>query len=168
MTFDFQLSEKDFIDAQRTHLRKRYAKAGIVSIVGFGCLVLLGIVGGVLWLIDRNSQIAKQMTPLTILVMIGCLLMLWVWSGLPYRQQFRKIRALQLPMQISVTDTEISYESQNGQSKISWSAIEAWRESKSIFMLYTQPSVFSILPKRVLNADEITAFRALTSKVGKS
>ena len=109
------------------------------------------------------------MAPMTIVVMIVCLLIVWIWSGLPYRQQFRKIRALQLPMQISVTDSEISYTSPNGQSKSLWAAIEAWRESKNIFMFYTQPNLFYVLPKRVMNADEITAFRELLlSKVGKS
>jgi hypothetical protein len=169
MTFNFQLNENDFADAQRSHLRKRYGKVGIVPLVGFGLLVVLGLVGGVSWLIDQKSEAARQMAPMAILLVLFSLITLWPWSGIPYRRQFRKIKALHLPIQISVTDTEISYASQNGQSKISWSAIEAWRESKSIFMLYTQPSVFSILPKRVLNADEITAFRELlTSKAGKS
>ena len=64
-------------------------------------------------------------------------------------------------MQLTLTESEILYTSANGQSRILWRAIERWQECKANFMLYTQPRLFHILPKRVMQSDQIAACREL-------
>jgi len=92
---------------------------------------------------------------------MGFLFFLFTFSRISHRRRFRKIKALQLPVQINLDDEGIAYASANGQSKISWRAIEAWSESDRVFLIYTQPNLFYVVPKRVLVADPIAELRML-------
>jgi hypothetical protein len=168
MTFDFQLNEDDFVEAQRNHLRKQYGKIRMVPLIGFSLLVVLGVIGGISWLIDQKSGAAMQMAPLALFITIFGSIVLWPWLGISFRRQFRKIRALQLPIHLDADENGILYTNGNGQSKSSWEALEDWREAKGCFMLYTQPNLFFVLPKRSMEPQQILAFRELvSSKVRK-
>lgn len=167
MTFDFQLTEDDFVDAQLSYVRSQYRKPK--TAIPLAMFALLAILGCALALFDPRSKSARQLAPMVILVIVGAAILAYLFSGHPFRKQFRKIRALHMPLQITLTDSEIVYTSESGQSKTGWEAIERWQESKGSFMLFTQPRVFFIVPKRVMQPEQVVACRELlTARTGKT
>jgi hypothetical protein len=169
MTLDFQLNEDDYVDAQQTHLRKSLrGLSGILPAI-FALMALLGIIGLVFWLIQPSNEMGRQLAPMSGFVVLVITMGFYVRSGLLYRRQFRKIKALQRPMQMAFDNDEIVYTSPTAQAKILWSAFEDWRESKNSFLLYPQPRMFYIVPKRAIQADQIPAFRSiLEARIHKS
>ena len=159
MTFDFELTEDDFVDAQLSFVRSQYQKPKVA--IPLAIFALLAVVGCICLLIDPRSQSARQFAPMVYLVIAGAAILTYLFSGHPFRRQFRKIRALHAPLQVTLTDSEIVYTSENGQSKTNWGAIERWQESKGSFMLFTQPRVFFIVPKRVMQPEQIVVCREL-------
>ena len=82
-------------------------------------------------------------------------------TGFFYRKRFQKIKAFKMPMEVKVEDEGITYTSAHSQSKLLWSAFEKWLESGKNFLMYTQPNLFFIVPKRALSEEQISAFRDL-------
>jgi len=166
MTFDFELTEDDFVDAQLSYVRSQYRKPKIA--IPLAVFALFAIVGCIFSLIAHRSQSARQFAPMVFLVIAGAVILAYLFSGHPFRRQFRKIRALHVPLQITLSDSEIVYTSENGESKTGWGAIERWQESKGSFMLFTQPRMFFIVPKRVMQPGQIVACRELlTARIAK-
>ncbi|MCW5869797.1 MAG: YcxB family protein [Candidatus Eremiobacteraeota bacterium] len=67
--------------------------------------------------------------------------------------------------QIDEKGLELAGAHANGLTK--WSGIVRWLESADLFLVYPQPRLFFILPKRALQPDEIAEFRdRLINEVG--
>jgi hypothetical protein len=166
MTFNYQLNEDDFAAAQACHLRNYLKKPTARILVAIGALMILsGAVVLVQALLAHNSRALLQIAPYTILVLVWLVWLTRMFSsGSMFRKQFRKIRSLQLPMQLLLTESELRYTSANGETTAAWHAIERWQECKLNFMLYTQPRLFFILPKRVMQPEEIAAMRELLAR----
>jgi hypothetical protein len=72
-------------------------------------------------------------------------------------------------MELTIGEDEIAYKNERGDSRTKWSALEDWQESKSLFLLYPQPRMFFIVPKRVMQPDQIAALReSLIAKIQKT
>ena|ERR1700674_4620875 len=164
MTFQFQLTEDDFVDAQLTHLRKTMAPSRWKLVLRLGIPVTFLICSAALTvvaLVNHDMQLIKQVAPAGY-VFLGLLLVtLYVWSGIPFRVQFRKLKAWHRPMEMVVGDDAVSYTSPTGEGRSRWEAFEAWRESKKSFLLYPQPRIFFIVPKRAMQPDQISVLREL-------
>lgn len=46
-------------------------------------------------------------------------------------------------------------------AKIGWSNLQKWGESKTVFLVYPQSTIYNIYPKRLFKQDEIDEFRDL-------
>jgi YcxB-like protein len=168
MTFDFQLTEDDFVDAQRFHLRTYVLTKwkGRLLVFVF-VLAIAGTIGAVAYaLIDGDMQLMRQLSPFLLLVLLWLFLTVRVyWSGAIFRKKFRKFRALNDLQQVTLTESEILYTSVKGQSRIVWQGLEAAHESNGNFLFYTQPGLFYPLPKRVMQPEQIIACRELMLRV---
>lgn len=171
MTFNYQLNEDDFAAAQACHVRSYYKKPRARIFLAMAALMIFsGATVVIQSMLRKDTEALIRTAPF---VVLGLLWIAWfarmLSSGSMFRKQFRKIRALQLPLQIVLTESGISYSSANGESRADWRAIERWQECKSNFMFYTQPRLFYILPKRIMQPEEIIATRELlASKVTQS
>src|SRR5262249_55632025 len=161
MNLQFQLNENDYVDAQLAHMRKSLAARSSFSLWAGGFIIILTTIAVIVGLIDGSTEFGRQLAPMGGLVLLVVFMILYIRSGIPYRRQFRRIKSLQMPMQLVIGNDEIAYTNANGQSKMLWSTFEDWRESKISFLLYSQPRLFYIVPKRAIPADQIPAFRSL-------
>jgi hypothetical protein len=165
MTFNYDLTADDFVQAQHLFLRKTLGKRfGLVLIV-FVFLVILGIYCLWGWLSGKNPP-ATGLWAADVGVLFTYV---WIWSGIPWKKEFRRTRALHSSMELTVGEDEIAYKNERGDSRTKWSALEDWQESKSLFLLYPQPRMFFIVPKRVMQPDQIAALReSLIAKIQKT
>lgn len=84
------------------------------------------------------------------------------------RNQFAKSPALREPRRIEFNDEGVKTDSEIASSQVSWKAILRYVESKDAFLLYTSPACFAIVPKRVLQAEQVDELRRLfQTHIGK-
>jgi hypothetical protein len=107
----------------------------------------------------------SQLVPSWIFLAVMFLLMVLLRSGmLPrvlHRMQFNRLRALHGPIHFEARDSDIFYRTRTSESTTKWEAFEKWEESKGGFLLYVQPRLYLLVPKRVLDGAQIAAFREL-------
>ncbi|HEY6304903.1 MAG TPA: YcxB family protein [Candidatus Angelobacter sp.] len=157
MKAEFQLTADDYVDAQRTHMRKTLGKKKVLIFAFYAFAGILYI-----WaFIDRSPQLFLQLRPFGYVALGSAVLIAGICSGIPYRWQFREIQALHSTFTIEAGPEGLNFTGARGQSQARWEAFEDFRESKTNFLIYTQPRLFFVIPKRALQPEDTKAFREL-------
>ena len=156
MTANYLLTADDFADAQFTHIHKILGKKVILIYVLIAAFLLSSIA-----FFSNDPGIWQQVKPFWVFGAFLTAFYVLVWSGYLSRRQFKKIKALHQPVSMTADDDGIMLSSARGEGKTNWAAYETWRESKVSFLLYPQPAMFYIIPKRALGGEGVTAFRDL-------
>lgn len=156
---EFQLTSDDYAEAQLDHFTKVQAKKLILYILVLGAALV-----GFLLIALTDPARRDQMVPAWIF--LGIVLLFWILlrSKVFYRMQFNRTKALHGPIHFEASDGGVVFRSPRGESTTKWEGLEKWRESKGSFLLYTQPRLFFVVPKRVLDIDQVTALRELLSR----
>ncbi len=167
MILNFQFTLDDYRNAVRTHYRKgasAYRRWMLRLVLAIGVLLLLA---GVLMVITRQSRLSAALPPL----FLGAA---WIWIGmgkiyqLSARSQFVKNPALRVPRRVEFNDDGVTTDAGIASSQASWKAYLRYVESKDTFLLYTSPACFAIIPKRVLQPEQVNDLRRLLqTHVGK-
>lgn len=66
------------------------------------------------------------------------------------KKQYQQNRALRSEIIMCLSKYEIEFKGGTGESKLKWSDIHKWRQSKDIYLLYITSNMFHIIPSRVL------------------
>jgi hypothetical protein len=160
MTIHFQFTLEDYQDAFRAHLRKGASASvrwmlKIITVAGF-LLIAMGIV----MLATGQRNLSTWLTP----GVLGCL---WVWigTGRNYRRvaksQFTKNPALRQPRTVEITSDGIKTDAGIASGDTRWAAYLNFVESDKVFLLYTSPGCFVIIPKRVLQTSQTDELREI-------
>jgi hypothetical protein len=167
MIVNFQFTLDDYRNAFRTHYRKgasAYTRWMLKLTLIIGVLLLLA---GVLLVITGQRALGVVLPP----VLVGAL---WTWLGmgktylLSARSQFKKSPVLREPRRIEFSDDGVKTDSGIASSQVSWKAILRYVESSDTFLLYTSPACFAIVPKRVLQPEQVIELRQLfQTHIGK-
>lgn len=99
------------------------------------------------------------------LVSIG--LLLFAQWGSPYfnaRRQFRNTPSAQGLITLKVQDEGLHFHSPNTDASVSWEHYIKWIENGSIFVLFSSPLIFVIIPKRAFDADQLPRFKDILRK----
>jgi hypothetical protein len=153
----FQLTPDDYVDAQRTHLRKVLGKKTILLFAIPTLALALYAWAFIHW----SPQFFLQLKPFGYVALGVVFLIAYFWSGFPFRVQFRKISALHSPYQVEAGPEGMNFTSVIGHTHQLWQGFEDFQESKRNFLLYTQRNLFFIVPKRALQPEEVSSFREL-------
>ena len=153
---EFQLTSDDYAEAQLNHFIQHLGKKLILYIFVLGAALAVTLL---IALTDPAKR--SEMLPAWIFFGAVLLLIFLLRSKVLYRMQFNRTKALHFPINFEAGDGGVVFRSQRGESTTRWEAFEKWRESKSSFLLYTQPRLFFVVPKRVLDIDQVAALREL-------
>jgi hypothetical protein len=77
------------------------------------------------------------------------------------RSQFAKNPVLREPRRVEFSDAGVKTDSGIASSQVSWKAFLRYVESIDTFLLYTSPACFVIVPKRVLQTEQVSELRRL-------
>jgi hypothetical protein len=167
MIVNFQFTLDDYRNAVRTHYRKgasAYRRWMLRLVLVIGVLLLLA---GILMVITRQGPLTTALPPL----FLGAA---WTWIGtgkiylLSARNQFVKIPAVRGPRRVEFSDDGVNTDAGIASSQLSWKALLRYVESSDTFLLYTSPGCFAIVPKRVLQPEQVNELRRLLqTHVGK-
>jgi hypothetical protein len=153
---EFQLTSDDYAEAQLDHFTKVRGKRLVLYIFVLGAALAVTLLIAL-----TDSAKRREMLPAWIFFGVVLLVMFLLRSKVLYRMQFNRTKALHAPIHFEAGDGGIVFRSQRGESTIKWEGLEKWRESKRSFLLYPQPRLFFVVPKRVLAIDQAAALREL-------
>ena len=156
---EFQLTSGDYAEAQLDHFTKVLGKKLILYIFVLGAAAVVTLLIG---LTDPAKR--REMLPAWIFFGAVLLVLFLLRSKVFYRMQFNKTKALHGPIHFEAGESGVAFRSQRGEGTTRWEGFEKWRESKGSFLLYTQPRLFFVIPKRVLDVGQVVAFRDLLRK----
>jgi hypothetical protein len=167
MIVNFQFTLDDYRNAFRAHYRK-----GASAFIRW--MLKLALVVGVLFLLLSVLFVITGQRALNVVLPPFLLGAFWIWVGmgktylLSARSQFAKSPALHEPRRIEFNDDGVKTDSGIASSQVSWKAILRYAESSDTFLLYTSPACFSIVPKRVLQPEQVNELRRLfQTHIGK-
>src|SRR5690348_14351856 len=157
MQVTYELRQRDFFDAFIAHRnRNAFAKwmfRGIVTIV----FVLAG--AGLFALVFRHDrESASNVAPIVGLAFMWAALM-WVSPWWMAKNQFTKQPAAKGPQTLLLDDAGLHWRWDTGSAEMQWSNIIKCSESKTMFMLYSSPAFFHLVPKRALSPEQLSEFR---------
>lgn len=167
MIVNFQFTLDDYRNAFRAHYRKgasAFTRWMLKLVLVIGVLLILI---GILFVITGQRALNVALPPFV----LGAF---WVWIGmgktylLSARSQFAKSPALREPRRIEFNDDGVKTDSGIASSQAEWKAYLRYVESKDTFLIYTSPACFAIVPKRVLQPEQVDELRRLfQSHIGK-
>src|SRR5882724_949328 len=152
MDVRFLLTYQDFADAQRTH-RRRWFKAVVI-----GLIIVTGL--GILWAVTREVQRAYLYAlPLWSLLLLLSLTFNRAWKG-----NFNKAFPTPRNIHYSFEEDAVRVDTEVAQATLQWPSFQFFREGKNIFLIYPQPRMFNMIPKRVLSTEQQQELRELLKR----
>ncbi len=143
----YQVTEDDYINAQRLHRQRSSRWAHF----GRWIMVLIGLAFAGLSLF----------TKLWWGVVVGLVYATMPWwmhrliSEPLARRQYRKYPAIHQPQTLGVNDNGVVCSSIAGESRLTWNLITRWTQDDNYLLLYVQPRLYFIIPKRADNAGTV-------------
>ena len=157
MHIDYEMSEQDFMDAQklaRRHSSNRTFK-WIFRIVPFwGLFLALAVVwnivqSGLAW---NNGMVSPLV--LGLIFLASPLLMNQV-----NRRIFRKNPIFRVQRSLVVDAVGLTFNAPTVSVQLKWDAIQNFVEDNSSFVLYQSGVIFHVIPKRQLSSEQIAELR---------
>lgn len=165
---NFQFTLDDYRNAFRAHYKK-----GASAFTRW--MLRLALVIGVLFLLVSVLFVITGQRALNVVLTPFLLGAFWTWLGtgkiyqLSARNQFTKNPALREPRRVEFSDDGVKTDAGIASSQVSWKAYVCYVESADTFLIYTSPACFVIVPKRVLQSEQMNELRRLLqSHVGKN
>jgi hypothetical protein len=162
MQFSYTLTQRDFFDSIiAVRNRKAWAKWSFRVLPVL--LILLIVVS---LLTDSRSQLVSSLTPLLFFLLFWTFL-LWGSPSLFARKQFLKQPSAQ-GKRSALFDTDgVKWQWNGGTSAVEWKSYIRWMETKDQILVCSSPVQYDIVPKRALNAEQLSELRTLlTEKLG--
>jgi len=97
--------------------------------------------------------------PLTLFAM--CVLLFQHW-GAPYfnaRRQFRNTPSAHGSITLEVQDGGLRFRSASTDGSVLWDHYIKWIEDDSVFVLFSSPLIFVLIPKRAFDSDQLHQFK---------
>lgn len=155
MTLNYTLSENDYLEYY-LHNYSNSAQAGKKFIRSYIVVILFAVIGTVLGLINKNSELSIAMG-LWLIVTI-------LFYPKYYRFQIRKhykrhikenhFHRVDKPIRLEFKEDHIFAQDHSGESKTFYTAIEQVDETSHLFLLKLGPSLAYLIPKSQLENPE--------------
>src|SRR5258708_171539 len=159
MQITYQLSEKDFVEASKTHRKRNpFGKWSKRIVSGAAMLVAVAIIFGLI--LQHGIQLTKDYLPFFGLVVFWFLI-LWAWPRWTMKQQFRKQPGAQGPRTVILDADGVHWRWDGGSADVAGKNYIRWAEGKDQILFYTSPACFNILPIQGLPPQQIIDLREL-------
>lgn len=158
MELTYELTQRDFYDSFMAHRRRSSVSKWSYRML-FGLIFLLPAIG----LIAVATGPQTKLVSVVPLFALAGFWAIFIW-GLPWlsaRSQFLHQPAAQGSKTMTLDESGIHWRWKSGQADMEWTNFVAFLESKTLFLLYTSPACFNIVPKRAFAPGQSESFRNL-------
>jgi len=162
MQITYALSQRDFFESLiAIRNRKKWGKWGFrlsLPAMGLSTLYLL--------FTSPRPELVSNLAPFLFLVMLWTF-MVWCSPWFSARVQFVKQPSAQGPRSALFDSDGVKWQWDGGSSAVEWKTYTRWMETKKLILLCSSPIHCTIVPKRALNAEQLSELRTLlTQKIG--
>jgi hypothetical protein len=157
MSFLCRYTLEDYLEAHRLHRKGRIWRQWD-RVIGY--LFLLICTGSAFLILVGNPRAYRTTLPLLALAVFWALL-LFVFPRMRIQYVFKRNPYLNQISTMEVSEEGILNESPNMRSQRNWSMFIRWAENSRMFMVYTAPNQFLLLPKRDFAPGEADQLREL-------
>ena len=159
MQIDYELTEKDFVEAYRTHQdRTKFSKWArrvfIWMAFGITAIILVG------FLLKPSIQAAESLVPFAGVVLLW-IAFLWAFPRWNMSRQFHKQPGAHGPLTLLIDDAGAHWRWNGGSSDIAWENYIRWIDGRGQILFYSSPACFNILPKRGLTTEQVKQLQDL-------
>ncbi len=157
----FRISEKDYVNALKLHVRLTPKIIAIYLLVA-GALVLVAVFGPPL---IRGGAIGGLIGG-GIVVIFGR----YLFTPILAKHHYRKYKAIHDEFVIELSGDGVCIASSNAKGILPWNDILKWRENEEFLLLYLMPRLYHIVPKSISKqgVDIALLLDNLDKYVGKS
>jgi hypothetical protein len=163
-----QLDEADAIAAYRLFwsvaLRRRYLHVVLPILI----VVLTWVYGTGRGIGPGRSAVLMAEIAAVLIACVGLIALIAYFIVVPRRARrgFRQNYMLREPMVLTPDDHALHIVQASARGQRPWSSFTAWAENRLVLMLLSTDQLFFWIPKRVLDASELTAIRANLARAG--
>ena len=159
MELIYQLTQKDFFDSFVAHRNRTRVTKWSVRLMLVFVFLLLGI--GIVSLAASPSVSSfKRVAPLFLIVAMWILL-IWVAPWRAARNQFSKQPSAKGPVTLVVDNAGVRWRWDGGSADLEWRNFVRLVESEKVFLIYSSPFYFNIVPKRTLAPAQVSELREI-------
>jgi len=158
MKITYRLTPEEYGEAQRAHASSKalWRWRNRISLT-----IIIFFLAASIALSIFDSEMGVMVRP-AIILFSGLLALLFLGrSNLVWRWQYNKIDALKRECTAEISDEGIISNTEVARSEMKWNLFTRWYEGKNVFLLYLQPRLFNIVPKRAFAPGEAEEFREL-------
>lgn len=157
MQFTYELTADDYRHALLAYRDRNFFSRWVILF-----LILLfascAAIQGYLILATEQDWLSRSL-PLTLFTM--CVL-LFQLRGAPYfnaRRQFRNTPSAHGSITLEVQDAGLRFRSASTDASVLWEHYIKWIEGDSVFVLFSSPLIFVLIPKRAFDSDQLRQFK---------
>jgi hypothetical protein len=160
MHIDYEISKQDHALAQRLALKqsKSVLNRWVFSVVpGFGLLLLVLIA-----IVIFRQGFSQNVLPGLIVPVL--LLLLPVLTKRNIHKLYMNSVNLRGPLSLDADNDGMSFQGTTFSSHVTWSHFSRYCEDDHSFVIFQNPRIFNIIPKRKLAAEQIAELRGLLNR----
>lgn len=165
MQIEYEISEQDFLDAQKLAIRKLPKRSTrlIFRLLPFWGIFLVFIL---MWSALQHGFSWSSNMIATLVVALLCL-SIPLLIRRAQKKMYRRTANLHGRRTMATDETGVSFSGPAFSSRLEWSFFPRFVEDEKAFLLYQSDQVFNVIPKRSLSQNEISELKeAFTRHIG--
>ncbi len=163
MEITYRYTEQDLLEAQMTYLRgsslfRRIAYTALLWVLRLG---LLGLGIFLVWFEHDTRSLGVVFVAVSIILIVVAPLLRKVTQKRSVARTLRKSPNLQKEFKVNISERGLETWADDLHTEVGWPHIFRWQESDRLFLLYNNPRIYSIFPKRAFAPGGVDQFREL-------
>jgi|GEM_PF-1459203 hypothetical protein len=164
MHIDYEISEQDFLDAQKLAIKNSpnlLTRLTRVVLPLFGAALMAFVSYSLVTQGFSWNLIPAAAFPLLLLALPG-------WSKRIQKKPYAKAVSMHGLLALDVDEMGMQFQGPTVSSKVTWSHFSRFYEDEKVFILYQHMPVFNLIPKRILSPEQVIELRSYLRVIGKS
>jgi hypothetical protein len=159
MTITYELKEKDFYEGLiACRNRRPFTRWGLRLVIAVNVFfVAFGLFAAIVR--PETNSLSDLLVPSGLLIFF--VLLFWVSPWLSARKQFRGQPGAQGARTVTLDSTGVHWSWDGGNGDVAWKNYVSYLETKNVFLLFSSPIMFGVIPKRSLSAEQVPELRSL-------
>lgn len=155
VNLEYRLTNQDYQEAYKANYQSQRIGYWLLWLVA-GLLVLVGC----LYVVAPRGDRPISLLLGTLSIIGGIALIPEVYHRLFFSGLWRSHPVLREPIFLEITEDWLVYHSDSIQAQIKWHVYTHFLETPNLFLIYPNPHLYGVLPKRALgHPDQISEFR---------
>ena len=149
MKVQYRITEDDYVNLARFHVRRNYsAWLSTVKVVAGAIAVAVLVI--IAWTLPEWAPFLAFIAACgAIGGALGFFIRLFIHTPIRARRHYRQYKSMQEPFTAEMTDAGIRFSNPDGEGNLPWSKLFQWRQSDQFILIYSMPILYYPVPKSI-------------------